>query len=123
MKTNFTAKSSKSLRFNANQEHKGMNSAIRALKTVWERKTDDSELNASIDAAKADGLTIADFSAEFIVKHLTGTKWVADGVILTNKKGEMVPKSTWTAGAVVDYTRRANKARLEKVNEIKKDVK
>ena len=116
MKTNFTAKTAKSLRFNANQEHKGMNAAIRSLRTVWERKTNDEELNNSINAAKNDGLTIDDFSAAFVVENLTGTKWVNDGVIMTNKKGQMVPKSSWTAGAVVDYVRRANKAKLEKAN-------
>lgn len=123
MTTNFNSKTAKALRFNANQEHKGMNAAIRAVATVWNRETNDEDLNNSIAAAKADGLTIEDFSAKFIIDNLTGTKWVADGVILTNKKGEMVPKATWTAGAVVDYVRKANRARLIKVNEIKKDVK
>lgn len=118
MKTNFTAKNAKSLRTNANAEHKGMNAAIRSLATVWNRETNDKELNDSIAAAKADGLTIADFSAEFIKTHLLGTKWVSeDGTtILTNKKGQMVPKATWTAGAVVDYVRRANAAKLAKEN-------
>lgn len=122
-KINFSAKAAKAFRFNANQEHKGMNSAIRSLRTVWERETTDQELNDSIAAAKADGLTIEDFSAKFIIDNLTGTKWIADGVIMTNKKGAMVAKATWTAGAVIDYVRRANRARLVKVNEIKKDVK
>jgi len=93
-----------------------MNSAIKAVKSVWENDANDAELTASINAAKADGLTIEDFSAKFIIDNLTGTKWVSDGIILTNKKGQMVAKATWTAGAVVDYVRRANKARLEKEN-------
>lgn len=115
-KMNFTSKNAKAFRSIANQEHKGMNAAIRTLKTVWDKKTNDQELNDSINAAKNDGLTIESFSAAFVVEHLTGTKWVADGVILTNKKGEMVPKGTWTPGAVIDYVRRANKARIEKEN-------
>lgn len=111
---NFTAKTAKGFRSIANQEHKGMNAAIRTLKIVWDKQTSDEELNNSINAAKNDGLTIESFSAAFVVENLTGTKWVADGVIMTNKKGQMVPKSTWTPGAVIDYVRRANKARIEK---------
>lgn len=113
-KMNFTAKTAKGFRSIANQEHKGMNAAIRTLKIVWDKQTSDDELNNSINAAKNDGLTIESFSAAFVVENLTGTKWVADGVIMTNKKGQMVPKSTWTPGAVIDYVRRANKARAEK---------
>lgn len=120
MKTNFTAKTAKSLRTVANNEHKGMNAAIRTLKSVWD--SNNTDLTEALNAAKNDGLTIDDFSAEYVIKHLTGTKWVNEGVILTNKKGQMVAKSTWTPGAVVDYVRRANNARLAKVNEIKKDV-
>ena len=111
---NFTAKTAKGFRSIANKEHKGMNAAIRTLKIVWDKQTSDEELNNSINAAKNDGLTIESFSAAFVVENLTGTKWVADGVIMTNKKGQMVPKSTWTPGAVIDYVRRANKARIEK---------
>ena len=111
MKTNFTAKNAKAFRTIANAEHKGMNAAIRSLKKVWEK-----ELNASIQAAKSDGMTIEDFSASFILTHLAGTKWVSeDGkTILTNKKGAMVQKTTWTPGAVIDYVRRANAAKIAK---------
>lgn len=114
MKTNFTAKNAKVLRTIANTEHKGMNAAIRSLKSVWE--SDRTDLTDSIKAAKDDGLTIDDFSAQFIIDNLTGTKWVNEGVILQNKKGEMVAKSTWTPGQIVDYVRRANAARLSKEN-------
>lgn len=112
---NFTAKTAKGFRTTANNEHKGMNAAIRTLKTVWDKQTNDQELNDSIAAAKADGLTIDSFTSAFVVEHLTGTKWVNDGVIMTNKKGQMVAKATWTPGAVIDYVRRANKARAEKL--------
>lgn len=112
MKTNFTAKTAKNFRTIANAEHKGMNAAIRTLKGVWE--SDRTDLTDAIKAAKADGLTIEDFSAGFIVENLAGTKWVSDGVILTNKKGQMVAKATWTPGQVVDYVRRANAAKLSK---------
>lgn len=114
MKTNFTAKTAKAFRSIANTEHKGMNAAIRTIAKVWDKTTNDKELNDSIAAAKADGLDLDCFSARFIVDNLTGTKWVSDGVIMTNKKGKMVGKETWTPGAVIDYVRRANKARLEK---------
>ena len=121
IKTNFTAKTANNLRQVANNEHKGMNAAIRTLKQVWSDRATD--LNESIEAAKNDGLTIDDFSSEYIIKNLTGTKWVSEGVIMTNKKGQMVAKSTWTPGQVVDYVRRANNERLRKVNAIAKDVK
>lgn len=114
MKTNFTAKNAKAFRTIANAEHKGMNAAIRTLKNVWDKDTNDAELTASINAAKSDGLTIADFSAEFVKTYLEGTKWVVDGVIMTNKKGAMVAKTTWTPGAVIDYVRRANAAKIAK---------
>lgn len=122
-KTNFTAKTANNLRKVANNEHKGMNAAIRTLKSVWE--SNNTDLNEAIEAAKNDGLTIDDFSSEYIIKHLTGTKWVSeDGkTILMNKKSQMVAKSTWTPGQVVDYVRRANAERLRKVNAIAKDVK
>ena len=103
IKTNFTAKTANNLRKVANNEHKGMNAAIRTLKSVWESNNT--------------------FSAEYIIKNLTGTKWVNEGAILTNKKGQMVGKTTWTPGQVVDYVRRANSERLRKVNAIAKDVK
>lgn len=123
IKTNFTAKTANNLRKVANNEHKGMNAAIRTLKSVWE--SNNTDLNEAIEAAKNDGLTIDDFSSEYIIKHLTGTKWVSeDGkTILMNKKSQMVAKSTWTPGQVVDYVRRANAERLRKVNAIAKDVK
>lgn len=114
MKTNFTAKTAKVLRTIANTEHKGMNAAIRSLKSVWE--SNNTDLTDAIEAAKNDGLTIEDFTAQFIIENLEGTKWVNEGVILQNKKGQMVAKSTWTPGAVVDYVRRANAARLSKAN-------
>ena len=121
IKTNFTAKTANNLRKVANNEHKGMNAAIRTLKGVWE--SNNTDLNEAIEAAKNDGLTIDDFSAEYIIKNLAGTKWVNEGAILVNKKGQMVAKTTWTPGQVVDYVRRANNERLRKVNAIAKDVK
>ena len=121
MKTNFTAKTAKNFRTIANKEHKGMNAAIRTLKTVWE--SDRTDLADAIKAAKDDGLTIDDFSAEFILTNLAGTKWVNEGVILTNKKGQMVAKATWTPGQVVDYVRRANSAKLSKANKAEKESK
>lgn len=118
MKTSFTTKSAKAFRSIANLEHKGMNAAIRTLVGVWNKDTNDAELTASINAAKADGLTIDDFCAAFVLTNLAGTKWVSeDGTaILTNKKGAMVPKTTWTPGAVIDYVRRANAAKIAKEN-------
>lgn len=115
-KTNFTAKVAKNFRTIANKEHKGMNAAIRTLKSVWE--SNNTDLNEAIEAAKNDGLTIDDFSAEYILKNLAGTKWVSeDGkTILKNKKGEMVNKDTWTPGQVVDYVRRANAEKIRKEN-------
>ena len=121
IKTNFTAKTANNLRKVANNEHKGMNAAIRTLKSVWE--SNNTDLNEAIEACKNDGLTIDDFSAEYIIKNLTGTKWVSEGAILMNKKGQMVAKTTWTPGQVVDYVRRANAERIRKVNAIAKDVK
>ena len=117
MKTNFSAKVAKGLRVASANEGKGMNHCIKAVLAVWNREPNDDELKASIQAAKADGITADDFSAEFVKAHLAGTKWISeDGkMILTNKKGEMVAKCTWTPSQVVDYVRRANKARLEKI--------
>lgn len=113
-KANFTAKTAKNFRTIANEEHKGMNAAIRSLKQVWnDRATDLSEV---IEACKNDGLTIDDFSADYILTNLAGTKWVEGRVIMTNKKGQMVPKATWTPGAVVDYVRRANAEKIRKEN-------
>lgn len=116
MKTNFSAKTAKAFRTSANNESKGMNYAIKAIKAVWNSTDKTDELSASIKAAKADGLKLDDFSSKFIIDNLTGTKWVSGSSIMTNKKGQMVNKETWTAGAVIDYVRRANKARLEKAN-------
>ena len=113
-KINFTAKKANGLRKVANNEHKGMNAAIRTIKQVWE--ANNTDLTDAIEAAKNDGLTIDDFSASYIIEHLTGTKWVNDGVIMKNNKGTMVAKSTWTPGAVVDYVRRANAERIRKEN-------
>lgn len=121
IKANFTAKNAKNLRKVANNEHKGMNAAIRTLKSVWE--SNNTDLTESIEAAKNDGLTIEDFSSSYIIEHLTGTKWVSEGAILTNKKGEMVAKSTWTPGQVVDYVRRANAERIRKQNASEKKSK
>ena len=123
MKTNFTAKTAKNFRTVANTEHKGMNAAIRTLKTVWE--SDRTDLADAIKAAKDDGLTIDDFSAEFILTNLAGTKWVSENgkSILTNKKGQMEAKDTWTPGQVVDYVRRANSAKLSKANKAEKESK
>ena len=121
IKANFTAKVAKNFRTIANKEHKGMNAAIRTLKGVWE--SNDTDMNEAIEACKNDGLTIEDFSAKYILENLAGTKWVNEGAILMNKKGQMVGKTTWTPGQVVDYVRRANNERLRKVNAIAKDVK
>lgn len=123
MKTNFNAKNAKALRINANNEGKGMNHCVKAVLAAWDKDGKSDELTASIKAAKADGLKKADFSADFIVEHLTGTKWVDGKTILYNKKGQMEAKRTWTPGAVVDYVRRANKARLEKAAAAEKQSK
>lgn len=122
-KANFTAKVAKNFRTIANQEHKGMNQAIRTLKQVWNDRATD--LTESIEACKNDGLTIDDFSSEYIIKNLAGTKWVSeDGkTIMTNKKGNMERKSTWTPGAVIDYVRRANAERIRRENKAEKESK
>lgn len=124
MKTiNFSTKNAKALRVNANVEGKGMNHAIKAIKAVWERDTNDTELKASIEAAKNDGLTLNDFTADFIKAHLEGTNFCKDGVIGVTTKGEFKAKSTWTAGQVVDYVRRANRARILAENKAEKENK
>ena len=123
MKTNFTAKTAKNLRTIANEEHKGMNSAIRTITKVWNDAR--TELSESIEAAKKDGLDITDFSASYILTNLAGTKWVSeDGkTILTNKRGAMVAKEHWTCGQVVDYVRRANAEKIRKANKAEKASK
>ena len=123
IKANFTAKTAKNFRTIANKEHKGMNAAIRTLKSVWE--SNNTDLTEAIEACKNDGLTIDDFSAKYILENLAGTKWVSeDGkTILKNKKGEMVNKDTWTPGQVVDYVRRANAERIRKQNASEKKSK
>jgi len=122
MKTvNFSTKNAKALRVNATNEAKGMNHAIKAVKVVWERDTNDADLKASIEAAKNDGLTLNDFTAEFIIKHLNGTNFVKDGVIGATSKGEFKAKASWTAGQVVDYVRRANRARILAENKAEKN--
>lgn len=125
MKTNFSAQSAKAFRTATAKEAKGMNYAIKAVVAVF---TGESEINEeglaeSIKAAKADGITASNFSADFILNNLAGTKWVsADGrTILMNKKGEMVPKCAWTAGQVVDYVRRANARRLAELAKAEKE--
>lgn len=123
MKTNFTSKNAKSLRVNANNEGKGMNHAIKAIKAVWERETNDVELRASIEAAKSDGLTLDSFTAQFIIDNLNGSNFCKEGVIGSTKKGEFVAKTSWTPGQVVDYVRRANKARLESENKKNEESK
>lgn len=122
-KANFTAKAAKNFRTIANNEHKGMAQAIRTLKQVWNDRATD--LTDAIEACKNDGLTIDDFSPEFILTNLTGTKWVSeDGkTIMTNKKGQMERKSTWTPGAVVDYVRRANAEKIRMENKAEKEAK
>lgn len=122
-KINFSSKSAKSFRINANAEFRGMNHAIKAVLAVWERGTNDAELTASIDAAKADGITASDFSAEFIIKHLNGTNDCKDGVIGKTVKGVFKAKTQWTAGAVVDYVRKANRARIIAANKAEKASK
>lgn len=113
-KANFTAKTANNLRKVANNEHKGMNAAIRTIKSVWE--SNNTDLTEAIEAAKNDGLTVEDFSAGYIIENLTGTKWVNEGVIMVNKKGVMEAKTTWTPGAVVDYVRRANAEKIRREN-------
>lgn len=120
-KANFTAKTAKNLRTIANNEHKGMNAAIRSLRKVWE--ANDTDLTEAIEACKNDGLTIDDFSADYIKTNLAGTKWVEGEAIMTNKKGKMVAKTTWTPGAVVDYVRRANAEKIRKENKAEKASK
>lgn len=117
MKTNFSAKNAKVFRSESTKEGKGMNYAIKAVVAVFERENTNGELLESIKSAKADGIGVESFSASFILENLNGTKWVSENgkTILENKKGQMVAKVTWTAGQVVDYVRRANRARLEKV--------
>lgn len=113
---NFSTKNAKALRISANLEGKGMNHAIKAVASVWNGKTTDKELTASIEAAKADGLTLDDFSADFIKAHLEGTNFCKGGVIGVTSKGEFTAKATWTAGQIVDYVRRANRAKILKAN-------
>ena len=122
-KVNFTAKTAKPLRMNANNEGKGMNHCIKAVLAAWDKTDKGDDLAESIKAAKADGLKKTDFSAAFIIENLTGTKWVNGQAIQMNKKGEMVAKTAWTPGAVVDYVRRANKARLDKAAAAEKQSK
>lgn len=112
MKQNFTSKSSKAFRTIANKEHKGFNAAVRSVLNVWERENADAELVESIKAAKADGLTAENFTAAFIVEHLDGSNYCKGGIIGVTKKGEFTAKSSWTAGQVIDYVRRANRVRL-----------
>lgn len=113
---NFSTKSAKALRVSANLEGKGMNHAIKAIKAVWNGQAKADDLMASIKAAKADGLTLDDFSAQFIIENLNGTNFCKDGVIGVTSKGEFKDKKTWTAGQVVDYVRRANRAKILKAN-------
>lgn len=122
-KVNFSSKTAKSLRINANAEFRGMNHAIKAVLAVWERGTNDAELSASINAAKADGIVANDFSAEYIIKHLNGTNDCQDGVIGKTVKGVFKAKTQWTAGAVVDYVRKANRARIIAANKAEKENK
>lgn len=116
MKTNFTAKTAKVIRNKANEEHKGFNACVRTIKSVWKNEAKDAELATAIKLAKADGIGVDQFTPEFIRENLAGTKWVDGASIMVNKKGQMVTKTTWTAGQLIDYVRRANKARLEKAN-------
>lgn len=122
-KINFSTKSAKAFRNTANQEFKGMNHAIKAVLAVWERGTNDAELAASINAAKADGIGTNDFSAEFIVKHLNGTNDCQDGVIGKTVKGVFKAKTQWNAGQVIDYVLKANRARIVAENKAAKDSK
>ena len=122
-KINFNAKNAKALRITANTEFKGMNHAIKAVKSVWTNGTKDAELAESIKAAKADGLTINDFSAEFIIKHLDGTNFCKDGVIGSTSKGVFKARSQWNAGQVVDYVRRANRMKIVSANKAEKESK
>lgn len=122
-KVNFTAKTAKALRTQANNEGKGMNHCIKAVLAAWDAKEKGDELTASIKAAKADGVKRADISAAFIIENLTGTKWVDGQTILMNKKGEMTAKTAWTPGAVVDYVRRANTEKIRRTNKTEKQSK
>lgn len=121
-KINFSTKNAKAFRTLANEEHKGFNSAVKATLAVWERGTNDKELNASIESAKADGITANDFTAEYIIKYLNGSNYCQNGVIGATKKGVFEAKSRWTAGQVVDYVRRANRARILAENKAEKEA-
>lgn len=123
MKTNFTSKTSKVFRSESNTEHKGFNACLRDVLAVWDRKDKTNELAESIKAAKADGVNRKDFCAAYIIEHLTGTKWVSDGVIMGSKKGEMIAKTSWTAGQVIDYVRRASRAHIMAQNKAEKNEK
>jgi hypothetical protein len=125
MKTivNFSTANAKAFRTSANLEGKGMNHAIKAVKAVWDKPEKDPELASSIKSAKDDGLVIEDFSSAFIIKHLDGTNYCKDKVIGTTSKGEFKPKTTWTAGQVVDYVRRANRARILNASKAEKESK
>ena len=120
-KVNFSTKNAKVFRMSANVEFKGFNSAVKAVLVVWERGTNDKELNASIESAKADGITANDFSAAYIIEHLNWSNFCKDGVIGVTSKGEFKAKASWTAGQVVDYVRRANRARILAENKAEKD--
>lgn len=122
-KINFTAKSAKAFRTQANNEGKGMNHCIKAVLAAWDVKDKGDELTASIKAAKADGIKRTDITAAFVIENLTGTKWVDGQTILMNKKGQMVAKTAWTPGAVVDYVRRANSEKIRKANKAEKASK
>lgn len=123
MKQNFTSKTSKVFRTSANDEHKGFNSCVRDVLNVWNRGKKSAELAESIEAARADGVNESDFSAAYIIKHLEGTNFVRNGVIGQTKKGEFTPKSTWTAGQVIDYVRRASRAHIMAQNKNEKNEK
>lgn len=122
-KINFNTKSAKALRVSANQEFKGMNHAIKAVLVVWKNGTNDADLAESIKAAKADGIKANDFSAEFIVKYLNGTNDCKDGVIGSTHKGEFKARTAWNAGQVIDYVRKANRARIMAENKAAKENK
>ena len=128
-KKNFTANNSKNFRNIANREHKGFNSCLRDVLNVWDKKNLNAEESAIVDelrkAVKKDGVRREDFSANYIITHLNGTNWVKDGVIGfmgKDENGEKVfkPRTSWTAGQVIDYVRRASAAHFAELNKSEK---
>lgn len=127
MKTNYTTKAVKSFRAISNKTAKGMNYCKKVVLSVWDNTNNGlglsaaelAELKAMKEAAKADGLSRKDFenAAEYIKAWLEGTNYCQGGVIGSLRKGEggekvFAAKIVWTPAQLIDYVRRANRARL-----------